>query len=204
MEYNTENEELKTEEVLTDTESEGTPESESTDEKDAFADGREFFRGHNHYIKREERSRDMKDSAIALTTVAILGFALIILLFTGVLELPFNPDTMVLFYVAFIIIFAIFLVVGITSFRRASVLKAEAMEENELSENITAFLKELVVNNPIETGDANESESYFIRVDALKAAILEQYGELDDAYVDDIIEDCYSDLFPEEVPTEEI
>lgn len=172
---------------------------EAIENGDEIVDARTLLRTQSTYIKRENRYRDMKDSAIALTTVGLVGIIALILIFTGVISLPFTMESMIICYIVFTIIFGIFLMVGLFSFKRAKVLKEEAMEENELTDNINEWLMENFGNRKLTfEKEMDETEIYFERFHVLKEAVEKEYGELDESYVDAIIDELYGQLFPED------
>lgn len=171
----------------------------AVENEEEIIDTQEILRTQSSYVKRENKYQDTKDSAISLTIVGLLGITALILIFTGVIRLPFTMESMIICYIVFIIIFGIFLIVGIASFRRAKYLKEEAAEENELTDSIKSMLKERSDNCQFTFDtELDENDLYFARLNELKAAIEAEYGDLDEKYIDFVIDDVYYDIFPDE------
>lgn len=175
----------------------------AVENEEEIIDTHDILRTQASYVKRETRYQDTKDSAVALTVVGLLGIAALILIFTGVIKLPFTMESMIICYIVFVIIFGIFLVVGLVSFKRAKVLKKEALEENQLTDSIKNMLIENFGNGELSLNEElNENELYFARIKELKAAIEKEYGELNERYIDLIIDEVYYELFPDDFSEE--
>lgn len=172
---------------------------EAVKNNEEIVDNRELLRAQSTYVKRENKYQDTKDSAVALTVVGLLGIIALILVFTGVIKLPFTVESMIICYIVFILIFGIFLIVGLSSFKRAKILKEEAIEENELTETINTMIMDNFGNGKLRfEDDMDETELYFARIQALKDAVESEFGELDESYVDLIIDEIYNEIFPED------
>lgn len=172
---------------------------EAIKNKREIADGRILLKEASSYVRREVRYRDMKDSAIALVSVGIIGIVALLLVITGVIDLPFTFGSMIICYISFTVIFVIFLVVGFSSFKRARILKEEAIEENELTETINQWLEERFGHGQLLlSDDLDETEIYFQRCQKIKEAIEQEFEQLDESYIDALIDDVYDQIFPEE------
>lgn len=176
----------------------------AVENEEEIIDTQEILHTQSSYVKRENKYQDTKDSAVALTVVGVLGLAALILIFTGVIKLPFTVQSMMICYIVFIIVFGIFLVVGIISFSRAKVLKEEAIAENELTDSIKKMLTGQFSADSISfDGEMDENELYFARIQELKKVIESEFGDLNENYIDLIIDEVYYDIFPENFSAEE-
>lgn len=146
------------------------------------------------YVKKEEEYKDIFTSGITFLTVSLLGILLLVLnLF----------DVIIIFYglLPFLIMGSLFLsffVIGLLSLKKAFIVKEQIHEE----ERITAVIKEWLHDNMNKEDlfhklvDVYElNEKYYITIEYIRELIISQFGELDDSYMDYLIEEFYEEMF---------
>lgn len=154
------------------------------------------------YVKAKDRAADYKSSAYALLMVGIAGAAFLILTYLNIIPINLAANINALFYIVMGIMFVAFIIVGIKSLSAAKVIAGTADDEDELTAKIYTFFNE---NHTVESIDklaldetiicSAEEEKFFPRSLCIKKIIIENFGELDDAYVTELTETVYSDIF---------
>ncbi len=143
------------------------------------------------YVKKEEQYKDLKSSAFTFLIVAVLGIAVLILNAVGIIHLFYG----IMPYIVMGIMFIAFIVVGFSSYSSAKKVETEIEEENRvtdainhwLSKNITADL----LNSYTNSEDAEEIK-FFHKLEKMKEMINAQFGELDESYLDRLVEEFYN------------
>ena len=98
-------------------------------------------------------------------------------------------------------LFVLFVIMGIISMRNFKILKKKATSENNLTKEVQKWCMENLKGNVIDESlglDGQPEElKYFPRFDYIKKAIKKQFLNLDEGYLDRLIEETYSDIFEE-------
>ena len=96
----------------------------------------------------------------------------------------------------------LFIIMGIVSMKNSRILIQKASKENNLTMEIRKWYKENLkkeqVDALLELGEQPEELKYFQRFDYMKKAIQNQFMNLDEAYLDRLIEEAYPEIFEEE------
>lgn len=152
-----------------------------------------------NYVKKADKYKDLRGSALSLILVGGLGD--IYLIGKSFRFIPFGPDyngiTNILFLIVMGTLFNVFLIGGILAYRNSNTIKDEIGAEEKLTSDIlsefTAKTAEELDSNYKIT--ENEGTLYFNRTDYLKKQITAKYGNLDEAYLEDLIEQIYQAVF---------
>ena len=146
------------------------------------------------YIKRAEKSKDLKSSAITFISFSIIGIIFVILNIVGVFSYLNN----LLSYLVIGGMFVAFLWIGISSFRMSKKAAAEALEEEAVTKRLTDWLKENVTSELLDSfSDPSLSEeiNFMRQMEGIKEQITQVFGEMDDSYLDLIVEEFYNETF---------
>lgn len=152
-----------------------------------------------NYVKKADKYKDLQGSAISLITVGILGDVYLIGKVLGLINFGpvLNQLSNILFLIVMGTLFNVFLIGGILAYKSSKTIKNEIGTEEETTaailDEFTAKTAEELDSNYDTTG--NEGALYFNRTDYLKKQITEKYGELDEAYLEDLIEQIYQAIF---------
>lgn len=151
------------------------------------------------YVNNEEQYNELHSSAITFFVVSIFGILFLVLNFLGVFSFlngAFSYSVMGILFVAFILI-------GISTQRKASIVKTAIEEENKrtaaikdwLLKKVTKeILDELLVNESIDGEEIDSEEIYFLQAtDKMKEMIQEEFGMLNENYLDRLVEEFYND-----------
>lgn len=150
------------------------------------------------YRKKSERADDLKGSGEVLLVFGILGCIAMILIDLGILPIRFGNRIMM--NVIMFALFLFFIGFGVYSLKGARKFRSEASEEDALTERINAWAKRYLTAEDIdraadiEDADAEEIK-FFKRTEAIKKKIADEFGGVDEAYLDSLAENVYQELF---------
>lgn len=152
-----------------------------------------------YYEKKADKQRDLKDSGVSLMIIGVLGDAYLIGKALGVI--PFGPATTgvtsLLFNLVMGTLFTVFLVGGFLSLRSAKALQKEIpLEEQTTKELLDTF--SVLDQNELDTHYAtnvDEGTLYFNRTDYLRALITKDYPDLEETFLEEMIEQLYTNIF---------
>lgn len=155
------------------------------------------------YINNEEKAEDNKTSAYTLLTVGVLGFAVIILIFMDVIPVYMSVTNKYIVTGVMGVLFFLFIVMGGVSLKNSRILFKKASKEN----NLTREIKKWCINNlhkqdidqELELADQPEELKYFQRTAYMRGAISRQFMNLDEGYLDRLIDEVYPEIFEDGV-----
>lgn len=158
------------------------------------------------YKGRAEKAEEFKSSGLVLLFVSILGFLFMILLNMEIL--PFHLRNLQMVNVIMLLLFLFFFVFGIISLLGAKEYEHEAVEEKNLTKEIKSWVKGNLTAEETdkESGaDTDEPEEilYFKRYEWLKNTISEKFVNLDEDYLDHLIESVYQTLYESDEENED-
>ena len=155
------------------------------------------------YVNNEEKAEDNKTSAYTLLTVGVLGFVVIILIFLDVIPVYMSVTNKYIVTGVMGVLFVLFIVMGGVSLKNSRILFKKASKEN----NLTREIKKWCVNNlqmqdideKLELKDQPEELKYFQRAAYMRTAISKQFMNLDEGYLDRLIDEVYPEIFEDGV-----
>lgn len=150
------------------------------------------------HISKKDQKEDMKSTAYSFTSVGIIGIILLILFLADVL--PFHAAGYMKIMMAIVMggTLCIFLFVGIHAFMTLKKLDAEADAEETLVSEITEWFCSSYTAADIDENQETESTEetrYFDRYEVMKQYILTKYPDLEDDFLDALIEALYAEIF---------
>jgi thiol-disulfide isomerase/thioredoxin len=143
------------------------------------------------YVKKEDQYKDLMSSAVTFLIVSILGIIILILNIVGILDIFYG-------LIPFVVmggLFLAFFLIGISSLKKAKVTKGQIGEENRVTIMINEWLS---ANVTVEQLDAltskasTDGERYYQKIGIMKDMVNKQFGELDDSYLEHILEEYYN------------
>jgi hypothetical protein len=146
------------------------------------------------YEKKREKSKEMKSTAITFFAFGVLGLGFVVLNFLDVIKYLQGP----LPYTVMIVMFIGFIAIGFNSLDRAKKAAKDAILEEETTSNITKWLDEQINDETLASmkDSTLSEEANFIRVmEGIKTLVTDQFGQLDDAYLDYVTEEYYNNRF---------
>lgn len=151
------------------------------------------------YVNNQEKAEENKTSAFTLISVGVIGLVLIALFFFDIL--PINLPKFNKYMITGVMgaMFLLFFVMGLVSLRNFKVFKNNASTENRLSDEIKNWCKnnfnKETVDSKFDFKDEPDEIRYFQRFKYIKDNINSQFMNLDEAYVDRLVDEIYSDIF---------
>ncbi|MCM1254014.1 MAG: hypothetical protein NC321_14440 [Clostridium sp.] len=153
------------------------------------------------YQNSAQKAEDNKSSAYMLLLLGAIGLIACVLILTGVIPLYQNAVTTRYFVCGVMgALFLLFMIFGVISMKNFKILSVKAASEDSLVEEMTKWCKENLYADEIDKElfdgqDMPEEQKYFLRAEKMKELIQAQYMNLDDAFLDNFIDDYYQNLF---------
>jgi uncharacterized membrane protein (DUF485 family) len=154
------------------------------------------------YQDKKAKAEDFKSSAYTLLFVGIIGIIALILINMGLLPIKFVGTGKYLTNIVMGVLFVIFIVIGISSFKSSKEYEKEAVDEEDLTQQIMAWVKDNITQESIKDEvyfeqDTPEEMKYFKYSEAIKSRISEKFDNLNAAYLDALCDELYADIFEE-------
>ncbi len=152
----------------------------------------------NVYVHHSERHQELLSSAYSLLIVGTIGLVVVLLSVLKVISLPFPEATNYMMEITVGVLCIIFVIAGLHCLKSAHSVKKLAKEEDKLTSEITQWFKKSFDNFVIDTDIEEtlpEEIKYFKRCEAMKQIIKRSYGELNEGYLDRLIEELYQYLY---------
>ncbi len=146
------------------------------------------------YVKKEDQFRDLKSTAFTFFFVSLLGIGVLIVNAVGVITL-FSG---IMPYIVMGGLFIAFLYIGITTYAKSKKVEKEITSENDLSLSIEKWLTQNITQatlGAIDEIESNPEISFLKKLDYMKELIIDEFGEMDDSYLDHIVEEFYNTNF---------
>lgn len=153
------------------------------------------------YINNEERAEENRTSAYTLLIVGGLGLVLDILFFMDVIQIQMTLVSKYMISGVMGVMFLLFLVMGMISMKNSKILQKKAGTENNLTQEIrkwcNAQLSAEEIDSKLALEGLSEEVKYFQRFEKVKELIQNQFINLDEAYLDRLIDEIYPEVFEE-------
>ena len=153
------------------------------------------------YVNNEEKAEDNRTSGYTLLTVGGIGFIAVVLIFFDVINVAALQSNKYMITGVMGVLFLLFIIMGAISMRNSKIFKKKAGKENNLTIEIkkwcTSNLKEEEIDSLLDLSGEQEELKYFQRFDYVKKAIQKQFVNLDEAYLDRLVEEGYTEIFRE-------
>lgn len=154
------------------------------------------------YRNSAERAEDNKTSAWTLLSVGIVGVAVMMLIIAGIIPLRFYGLTRYLIYGVMLVMFLLFVIMGIVSLRNSKIFAKKAESENMLTQTMKEWCKsslnsEELDNQLFGTEELKTPEElkYFKRCELLKQKISEKFMNLDEGFLESFVDSIYENIF---------
>ena len=155
------------------------------------------------YQNSAVKAEDNRTSAYTLLFVGVLGFVLVVLVFTGVLPVFQNADTTRYFVCGVMgAMFILFIVFGIVSMRNSKILLIQAQSEDSLLSELAKWCEGNLSAEQIDSGlfveEMLDEQKYFKRTDKMKTIINDNFLNLDQGLLEHFVDEHYQRLFEDE------
>lgn len=142
------------------------------------------------YVNKKDKYSDLKFSGISFIVFAILGYLFVGTNLAGIINL-FNHYSMAIL----IIVFTVFLGIGISSLRKAGRIKNLVSEEESAVEKVRTYIDNQFTDDYLSSlydEELSEEENFFHVTDILKEELAAQFPLFSKGYIDQLIDERYS------------
>ena len=155
------------------------------------------------YVPMSEKVSDLFSTLVVFSIFGVIGLVLLVLELIGVTHFM---NTMMMIMLAAIVCIGIPAVL-ITTFKSYKKCKSQTEEEENLTSSLNAwmesvFTKEavhrLLYSLRVNAPDLPEEQLYIMLSQAMKKRVCDQFGEIDDAYLDYLVDAFYDEHFSED------
>lgn len=146
------------------------------------------------YKTKKALYEDNYSSGVILIFFSVVGVIFDILNYVGILSIFTSAFQLIVSMTMFIA----FMALGIYSIKKSILYKSQINEENIQTTELNNFLMSKVTNELLQTFDTpddSEEENYLNRIQGIKNLVNEKFDNLDDNFIDSIIEDFYNNNF---------
>ena len=165
--------------------------------KEAMERRKRLAEGPGLYVESSKKAQDFKSGGLSLLFVGGLGLIFVLLVLFDVIPLHMNLFSKYLIIGVMGAMFILFIVMGFLSVKSYKKFEIKASEEDNLTKNLTAWCKENLKQEIIDTDieEASEELLYFQRTEKMKEIICNKFMNLDAAFLDSFIDDIYPEIF---------
>lgn len=148
-----------------------------------------------------DKAKDLRSSGYALTICGGAGLLAMLLVIGGLIPISLAGIFGIITKIVMSFLFAVFLIMGILSFKRAKLVFADAEREREKKKDIKSwFIKtyDAKAIDDILNSDSEGNDLYYERIDLIKDKICERFMDVEDALMSELTEEIYTELFEEQ------
>ena len=158
------------------------------------------YRG--RYMNNEEKAEENRTSALTLLIVGGLGLVLVILFFFDLLPLHRIMSNKYMISGVMGTLFILFIIMGCVSLRNSKIFAKKAGTENSLTCEIKKWCMDNLSMESVDKAlflseETAEELKYFARFERMKELIQTQFMNLDESYLDRLIDEIYPEIFEE-------
>ena len=148
------------------------------------------------YVSKESKKEETKSTAYSFLLVSVFGFIALILFATGVLPVHVADYMKIMLCIVMGVMLLIFFVIGIVSLRQLKTLGTQAEKENDLSSEITSTYSAKDIDESMDE-EVFDQDLYFKRYEIMTRFLSKQYPDLEETFLDHLVEELYGNLFEE-------
>ena len=142
------------------------------------------------YINEKERYNDVKSTGYSFTIISVIGFILLILMWTNTLPINIDITNKIMTSVVMCILFTIFLIIGIKSFLSLKKIQESADNQEKINSNIITWF----FDNIDAAFDTASEENYFETYNTISEILTSQFPTLREEELDYITEAIISKI----------
>ena len=152
------------------------------------------------YVSKESKKEETKSTAYSFLLVSVIGFIALILFATGALPVHVADYMKIMLCIVMGAMLLIFFVIGIVSLRQFKTLGTQAEKENDLSSEIISWFTSTYSAEDIDESmdeEVFDQDLYFKRYEIMTRFLSKQYPDLEETFLDHLVEELYGNLFEE-------
>lgn len=155
------------------------------------------------YMRTEEKYKDTRSSGLMLVVLGVFGLAALALVFVGVIPLSLDPVMQYIFYGVLLVLFIVFLVMGIQSLSRSKIYKENISKEEAEEKELLEWLDSAPCRSRLDLCHSSEEspeEAYFACQEAMKKMLEEHTPQIAPERMTYIIEKAYTQMYEGDDP----
>lgn len=148
------------------------------------------------YVSKKTQYEDAGSSAIVLVVMGGIGFLLAILSLLHIISIPFMSTTYS--QVTMLIMFTIFLALGVHSWIKAKKVQSLISDEEEASDNISTWLKENITLeklDELEDSSVSSEINYLAKLDYLNQVAKQQFPTCSEEQIEFLVDEFLNSFF---------
>lgn len=152
------------------------------------------------YVSKESKKEETKSTAYSFLLVSVIGFIALILFATGALPVHVADYMKIMLCIVMGAMLLIFFVIGIVSLRQLKTLGTQAEKKNDLSSEIISWFTSTYSAEDIDESmdeEVFDQDLYFKRYEIMTRFLSKQYPDLEETFLDHLVEELYGNLFEE-------
>ena len=146
------------------------------------------------YVSKESKKEETKSTAYSFLLVSVFGFIALILFATGVLPVHVADYMKIMLCIVMGVMLLIFFVIGIVSLRQLKTLGTQA--EKEIISWFTSTYSAKDIDESMDE-EVFDQDLYFKRYEIMTRFLSKQYPDLEETFLDHLVEELYGKLFEE-------
>ena len=166
--------------------------------KKQIAEERKKYTPTHAYVSKKDKKEEMKSTAYTFTIIGLAGIIFLILFETGIISLNVASYMKIMIGIVMGAMFVIFFIVGLRYFMMLKNADSEVTKEEETYTNLLNWFKDTYPAEKIDAsidGKLEDEQIYFARYEVMFQAINNKYPDLEESFVDHVIETIYSEYF---------
>lgn len=144
------------------------------------------------YVNKKDKYADLKFSGYSFIVFAFIGYLFVGINLAGIINL-FNNYSMAIL----VVVFTIFLGIGISSLRKAGKIKNLVSEEENVVEKVQDYINEHFTDEYLATlgnEELSEEENFFHVTEILKSEVSGQFPLFNKGYIDQLVDEKYGEF----------
>lgn len=151
------------------------------------------------YVEADKRIEDASSTAWSFLFLGILGFAVLLLVWTDILPLDIPFSTLLTATIVLGILFLIFMFVSFRAFHaRKRLIPMKSKEESDICRIRNWFLEHYsadAISHGVDEGDIAMEELYYLRSENISRLLTEEFPELEESFSEYMMENIYQMYF---------
>lgn len=151
------------------------------------------------YVSKRDKKDDISSTAYTFTIAGAVGLILLLLCLFGIIPIGISGYMKIMGGIVMGGMFLVFLVIGIRSFHQLKGMDEVIASEEKAFKEITDWFRNAYTREDLTAQytemDQPDEQLYFIRYEWMSRLLKEKYPDLDESFLDHIIETLYPEYF---------
>lgn len=151
------------------------------------------------YVSSKDKYENFKSSSMSLLLVGFVGAIFILCVLFDVINLGINNKAKSIGCYVLLALFLFFIIAGIKAFLDSRKIKMSMVNEEDVKLDIAEYITEKIdikdIDKTLEIDqDTSDEELYLLRTDEITKRIKEQFPDVHDSFIDEVIEEIYDKI----------